>query len=184
MKRIVLLGDSIRMLYEGAVQEKTKDEWEVWGPKENCAFAKWTLYALRFWKDKLSEADVIHWNNGLHDVVVFFKEDGTFVSIEEYKDSVKKIARELIKTGAKVIFATTTPIGPANEYQRSNRDIDAFNQAAIDVLVPMGIEIDDLHAVVSENITGYLTEDDTHLNEKGIKACADSVISSIKRALL
>jgi len=183
MKKIVLLGDSVRQLYEPVVRKKTAGEWEVWGPEQNCAFAKWTLYALRFWREKLDSADVIHWNNGLHDVVVFFKEDGTFVSLEEYKDSLRKVARELKKTGAKVIFATTTPIGPKNEAQRSNADIDAFNRAALEVLPPMGIEIDDLHAAINENPQEYLSEDDIHPGEKGIEKCAQSVIDSIRRVL-
>ncbi len=158
-------------------------ECEVWGPTENCAFAKWTLYALRFWKDKLMKADVIHWNNGLHDVVVFFKEDGAFVSLGEYIDSIQKIARELLKTGAKVIFATTTPIGPKNAYQRSNADIKAYNKAAIDILVPMGIAIDDLYAVIASDIETFLSNDDTHPSEDGARACAESVVCSIRAAV-
>ncbi len=183
MKKVVLLGDSIRSAYEPAVREMLKDEFEVWGPDTNCAFAKWTLYSLRFWKDKLSEADVIHWNNGLHDVVVFFKEDGSFVKVDEYRDSIRKIARELLKTGAKVVFATTTPIGPGNEYQRSNQDIDAFNKAAVETLEPMGVVIDDLHSVIAADKENLLLPDDTHPNEMGVKLCAQSVVDSIYKAL-
>lgn len=183
VKKIVLLGDSIRSAYEPAVRELLKDEFEVWGPDTNCAFAKWTLYSLRFWKDKLNEADVIHWNNGLHDVVVFFQEDGSFVKVDEYRDSIRKIARELLKTGAKVIFATTTPIGPNNEYQRSNQDIDAFNKAAVEILEPMGVVIDDLHSVIAADKENLLLPDDTHPNEKGTELCAKSVVDSIFKAL-
>lgn len=183
MKKVVLLGDSIRSAYEPLVRDLLKDQCEVWGPTENCAFAKWTLYSLRFWKDKLNEADVIHWNNGLHDVVVFFKEDGSFVKVDEYVDSISKIARELKKTGAKVIFATTTPIGPANAYQRSNEDIDLFNDAAVKRLKSMDVMIDDLNAVIGKNTEHLLQEDDTHPSEEGCRLCAQSVAQSILRAL-
>lgn len=183
MKKVVLLGDSIRSAYEGRVREKLSDVCEVWGPTENCAFAKWTLYALRFWKDKLNEADVIHWNNGLHDVVVFFKEDGTFVSLDEYKDSIRKVARELLKTGAKVIFATTTPIGRNNEYQRSNIDIDMFNRAAVEILRPMGVIINDLNAVISEDMDKYLLEDHVHPTQEGVEVCATHIEEQIRSVL-
>lgn len=183
MKQAVLLGDSIRSAYVPLVKELLADECEVWSPTENCAFAKWTLYSLRFWRDKLEQADVIHWNNGLHDVVRMFPEDGPFVSLEEYRDAVRKLGRELKKTGAKVIFATTTPIGPKNEYQRSNQDIENYNRAALEILRPMGIAIDDLHALVAQNPRQMLCDDDTHPSEQGVKLIAQSVADSIRQNL-
>lgn len=176
--KIVLLGDSIRMHYQPFVAEMMPED-EVWGPQENCAFAKWTLYALRFWREKLHEADVIHWNNGLHDVVQFFKEDGCFVSIEEYRDSILKIARELKKTGAAVIFATTTPI-LKDDHERKNADISAYNAAVTEDLRKMGVLIDDLHALVDANREAYISEDGTHMNEVGRRFCAEAVVKSIR----
>ena len=183
MKHAVLLGDSIRSAYAPQVKELLADECEVWWPTENCAFAKWTLYSLRFWRDKLNEADVIHWNNGLHDVVRMFPGDGPFVSLGEYRDAIFKLGRELKKTGARVIFATTTPIGPKNEYQRSNQDIESYNRAALDILVPMGIEIDDLHALVMQNPGEMLSDDDTHPSEEGVRLLAHSVAGCIRKSI-
>ena len=53
------------------------------------------------------------------------------------------------------------------------------------MLVPklqeMGIEINDLHAIVSQDIYKYIREDDKiHLTEEGIAVCAEQVVKVIK----
>lgn len=179
MIRVVLLGDSIRQHYQPLVAQLLEETCTVWGPQENCAFAKWTLYALRFWREQLACADVIHWNNGLHDVVRFFQEDGCFVSLEEYRDSVLKIARELLKTGAKVIFATTTPI-LKDDHERANADIIRYNRAVVPLLEKMGVVIDDLHACISADPQKYISQDGTHMNDLGKTVCAQAVAASIR----
>jgi sulfur transfer complex TusBCD TusB component (DsrH family) len=45
----------------------------------------------------------------------------------------------------------------------------------------MGIEINDLNAVVSKDILSYIREDDKiHLTDKGIAVCAEQVVKVIK----
>ena len=71
MKKVVLLGDSIRLWgYGTPVEEALKNEFEVWQPTENCRFTTYVIRNLHEWKKQTecgSDIDLIHWNVGLWD---------------------------------------------------------------------------------------------------------------------
>lgn len=77
MKNIFLIGDSIRFGatnspgYGIYVKEKLDGIANVYAPNENCRFAQYTLRQLHDWVQKLDgeSIDVVHWNNGLWDVL-------------------------------------------------------------------------------------------------------------------
>ncbi len=47
MKKVVLLGDSIRLWgYGTKVPELLGKDYEVWQPEDNCRFVKYTLRGL------------------------------------------------------------------------------------------------------------------------------------------
>ena len=82
MKKVVLLGDSIREIgYGPVVPALLGDEYQVWQPPENCRFALYTLRMTFDYRPFMEGADVIHWNNGLWDVCQLW-EDGPFTSLE------------------------------------------------------------------------------------------------------
>ena len=63
MKKVVLLGDSIRLIgYGKRVVELLGDQCTVWQPEDNCRFAKYTLRMLFDEQQNIKNADVIHWN--------------------------------------------------------------------------------------------------------------------------
>ncbi len=68
MKNVLLLGDSIRMLYQPKVKELLKGRANVYGPAENGRWSDYTLNSLRFWLPQLPDADIVHWNNGFWDI--------------------------------------------------------------------------------------------------------------------
>ena len=77
--KITLLGDSIRLQYQDRVAELLGGDFEVFGPSENCRFAKYTLRGLFDWEKKMSGSRIVHWNNGLWDICNLFG-DGLFSS--------------------------------------------------------------------------------------------------------
>ena len=180
MKKVVLLGDSIRLIgYGTKVPELLGDDFDVWQPSENCKFAKYTLRCIHDWKNNIRGADIIHWNNGLWDTCRLY--DGEpFTSVTEYCDTVVKIAKVLLSYTKKLVFATTTPVNPKKKDQ-SNDDIRAYNEAVLPALKVMGVIINDLHSLVSENIDGYICEDNIHLSPLGIEVCAKQVANVIKK---
>jgi len=167
MKTVMLLGDSIRMCYQDEVIKNLGEGYQVFKPEENCRFARYTLNSLRYWFNQCPNPNVIHWNNGLWDTAVLYPEDGCFTPVEEYIRDIKRILRELKKTGAKIIFATTTPVNPLKaqnpQSKHYNEDIINYNQYIVEMMRKENIIINDLHHLVYPKINEYICEDYIHL---------------------
>lgn len=182
MKKVVLLGDSIRLIgYGKYVPEMLGEDYTVFQSEDNCRFVKYTLRCLFDWRQDMENADIIHWNNGLWDTSTGLFDDGgkSFTSLEEYEQNMLRVASELLKITPNVIFATTTPVHPDYPYN-SNEVIDRYNEAIVPKLAAMGIRINDLHSIVAADIEGYICQDQIHLTEVGAKACAEQVVRMIK----
>ncbi|MCR5150416.1 MAG: SGNH/GDSL hydrolase family protein [Clostridiales bacterium] len=177
--KVVLLGDSIRLLgYGPLVSEYLGDEYEVWQPEENGKFASNLLRQLFDYNDKIESADIVHFNAGEWDVCDLFG-DGPFTPKELYVRQIKRVAQLLINKEKKVIFATTTPVGKANVYNK-NEVIAEYNDAVIPELMSMGVRINDLYSVVSENLRQNIAQDSLHLSDEGAVQCAQSTARMIK----
>ena len=175
MKKIVLLGDSIRQIgYGTKLPEIIGEQFTVWQPKENCRFSKHTLRGVMCeWSKDIDESDIIHWNNGLWDVLDYG--DGVFTPIDEYISNMVRIAEILKKKSKKVIFATITPV--TENYRYTNVEtIKYYNSVIVPELEKCGVIINDLFSFVYPNIDTYIKKDDNiHLTEEGINACANRV---------
>jgi hypothetical protein len=183
MKRVLLLGDSIRMGYEQLVRDGLNGVAEVVAPEENCRFAKHTLWGVNLWLKELGRPDIVHWNNGLWDLHHEAPMVEALTSQSEYIDTLKRILNELQRTGAIIIFATTTPV-PADAIGRSNAEIDLYNSAADELMKKNDIEINDLNSIVKQDLAGNICEDKLHLSELGNFRCAKQVIEKIKNYLV
>lgn len=181
MKKVVLLGDSIRLIgYGKKVPELLGEDYTVWQPSDNCRFAQYTLRMLFDLRKELEGADIIHWNNGLWDACELF-DDGSFTPLETYADTMLRIAGILKGYAKKVIFATTTPVDPANPHDH-NEIIASYNSFIVPKLREMGIIVNDLYSVVYPHIAEYICEDHLHLSAAGIDACAAAVVKAIHSA--
>lgn len=181
MKKVTLLGDSIRLIgYGTKVPELLGEEYEVFQPADNCRFVKYTLRMLFDLKAQIEGSDVIHWNNGLWDIPTGLFEDGeTFTSEQEYVENMLRVAKILKTLGKRVIFATTTPVREENVYNK-NEVIKRYNALIVPQLEAMGVEINDLHAIVMQDVNKYICEDLLHLSNEGIEICAKQVADKIK----
>ena len=181
MKKLLLLGDSIRLGYEADVKKNLENEFEVWGPPANCCFAKFTLCNLKGWLNSYGETpDVIHWNNGFWDTCVRFEEDGNFTSIDEYVRDMLKILRELKKLTDKVIFATTTPVREGSLNQHIEY-IERLNDIIVPFMKNENIVINDLHSLVRPRKDELICDDKIHLNDEGKKVCAAAVAEMVRK---
>lgn len=179
MKKVLLLGDSIRIGYEKLVRDKLHSKAEVVAPEENGRFAKHTLWGVNLWIKEFGIPDIVHWNNGLWDLHHEAPMVETLTSIEEYMNTIKRIVNELQRTHARIIFATTTPV-PANAIGRSNHEIDLYNSAAVEFMNAQRIEVNDLNSLIKQDLIGNICEDQLHLTEQGNHKCAEQVISKIQ----
>ncbi len=183
MKQVLLLGDSIRMFYQKKVAEKLGEEYNVFGPQENCRFAAYTHNTLRHWLPTFPNPDIIHWNNGLWDTGHFYGEEENGTSLPVYLEYLERTAKILLSTGAKVFFATTTPVHPKRKVpmgEQRNPEIEMYNKAAVELMNRLGIEVNDLYPLIAEDFDGRLCDDLIHPSEKGIDVLSDAVCAKIR----
>lgn len=178
------MGDSIRQIgYGTKVPEMLGEEYEVFQPEDNCRFVKYTLRLIFDFKKNIEGSDVIHWNNGLWDIPTGLYDDGEpFTSEEEYVVNMLRVAKELKKLGKRVIFATTTPVHYEHPYNNNNV-IKRYNDLIVPKLQELGVEINDLNALVSQDIYKYICDDQMHLSKAGIEVCSKQVVKAIKGEL-
>lgn len=127
MGKVVLIGDSIRMGYEPFVREGLAGVAEVLGPAENCAASGDVLARLDEWA-LARGADVVHVNCGLHDIRRERGAHGPATPLGEYRANVEAILRRLAGSGARVVWATTTPVieerhNAVKEFDRLSADV-------------------------------------------------------------
>ena len=183
MKKVSLLGDSIRLFgYGPLVPALLGEDVTVFQPQENCKYAKFTLRGMYDWKADLETSDVIHFNCGIWDAGDVVGDGKLFSSDEEYEENILRIAKRLLAFTPKVIFATTTPVNPAY-VSVDNKDVDRFNALVVPKLRALGVKINDLHALVAEDIEGNICEDKLHLSPLGAKRCAEQVANVIRDSL-
>ncbi|HBQ63541.1 MAG TPA: hypothetical protein DD727_01150 [Clostridiales bacterium] len=180
MKKVLLIGDSIRIGYQPEVQRQLAGIWEVAGPKENCMFSGYTLKMIRRWLEEFGPVDVVHWNNGIWDVGRHT--DGeVFTPLPYYLDNLTRTLRVLKSVGIRVVWASTTPVNDAHPNIR-NADILRYNCASGQLMADNGIPVNDLHAVVSRNIDMYISGTDfVHLSPEGVAVCAEAVGKALCR---
>lgn len=183
MKILLLLGDSIRLSYGAAVQEKLKADLAISGPDDNCRFAAYTLFNLVHWLEDRSY-DIIQWNNGQWDTCHML-EGNTHPPLERYCELEVRIARILKTRTRRLISATTTPVkgdlfAAKNRAPRSNEDIEAYNAAVRQALEPEGVEFIDLYTPVKRRLDECICEDLVHLTPTGVEVCATEVAQALR----
>ena len=180
MKKLVLLGDSIRLIgYGTRLAEIMSDEYEVWQPEDNCRWADYTYRMLSDKEKEIAGADLIHWNNGHWDICDLFG-DGSFTSVENYVKAMTRVAKRLLTISKKVVFSTTAPVRPELTYENNER-IKTYNAAVVPALRELGVVINDLYSFVEPCIDTYIkTEDNIHLTEEGSEACAQQIAAFLR----
>lgn len=178
MKKVLLIGDSIRLSYRDAVSKLLAGRAEVLGPDDNCRFSAYTLFNLSNWVCD-DDYDVIQWNNGQWDTCHML--DGKIhTPLSIYLELQARIASILLKKTKRLIFATTTPVWPehfttVSVRARRNEDIVAYNMAVTEMLSTLGVEINDLHSLIVGDIKQFICDDMVHLTDQGVEICAKAV---------
>lgn len=191
MKKVVLLGDSIRLGYEKYVKDSLEGVAEVYSPEDNCRFTFWLMRYLRslVGPDGIpADADLVVWNAGLWDVARLVGDDQTLTPPDTYALMIKRLNNYLrvIFPKAKMIFCTNTNVQEekymGNLY-RKNSDIKQFNALALEALKDTDTVINDLYSL-TENIPDDCRSDMTHFNtEQGVRMIGGKVLAVICKEL-
>ena len=186
MKKVVLIGDSIRMGYDKYVKEALANTAEVFYPPENCRFAEYVLrYAYDWAKNGEwgSDVDLVHWNAGLWDVLELFG-DEPLTSLAYYGEAVARIDKRLrmLFPNAKIVFATSTNVNEKMgrpEFFRRNATIEKYNAEALRVLKDTDTVINDLYPLTASFPDNYRSDWVHFYTPEGTEVIGGRVLSII-----
>ena len=181
MKKILLLGDSIRLNYAPYVYRKLSEKAQIVWPEDNCRFAKYTLHELPGWLKTLGTPDIVHWNNGLWDLHHYHGTE-PLTPLAEYVRDLEKVAGILKETGAQIIFATCTTASPANS-EWNNDEVAEYNAAAIRLMERLNIPVNHLYPLTKGNEEAFISQDLIHLSPAGIKTVGQKVVETLEKYL-
>ena len=192
MKKVLLLGDSIRMGYDEYVKELLAGEYEVYyDDVDNGRFAAYTLWQANQFFKNYGHFDVVHWNNGYWDMNVEAPMTEAMHPVREYVRFLGRILAEIRRNGAVPIFATTTPIlskTAAAEVVREgiacfdyrNEWVKKYNAAAVRFMRSENVAVNDLYSLCLEDPHYYKCPDLLHLTEAGYRRCAEKIAEVIR----
>ena len=166
LPRVLLIGDSISIGYTAAVRKELAGKANVHRIPENGADTANGLKKIDEWLGN-SRWDVIHFNWGLHDLKVMA--DGSRqVPIEVYEKNLETLVVRLKKTGARLIWAATTPVPEGRQSPiRETADVAKYNTAALRVMAANGIGVDDLYAAALPRVSEIQLPVNVHFNNAG-----------------
>ena len=194
LPRVLLIGDSISMGYTLPVRELLKGKANVHHVGENGGptingfkeMASWL--AMGGSGGQPSKWDVIHFNFGLHDLKQLKQgPNGPVYEVpsDEYAKNLQEIVTQLKATGAKLIWASTTPVpdSPHQSPMRSLADVVKYNEIAAGIMRQNSIPIDDLYAAVQPREAELQKKNNVHFSAEGYRVLAQQVADSIEKAL-
>lgn len=172
LPRVLLIGDSISRGYTVPTRQALAGKVNVHRAPENCGPTTNALRKLDVWLGR-GDWDVIHFNFGIHDR----KADQG-----EYRERLEQIVARLKKTGAKLIWASTTPL-PENSKKWDDAAIVRLNKVAGDVMRENEVAINDLYDFIKPDLDEYQNPDDCHFKREGYQRLGGKVAASILETL-
>lgn len=188
LPKVLIIGDSISIGYTPYVKRQLKDEAIVSRNPGNASHTGTGLAKIDAWLGD-TRWDLIHFNWGLHDLC-YRKEgakdkvNGTLTStLEQYEKNLDQLVIRLAKTGATLIWASTTLV-PGGEAGRIAGDERKYNEVAARVMKNHGIATNDLHALSAGLASDQFAKPgDVHYKPAGYQKLGTQVAESIRTAL-
>jgi len=183
LPRVLLIGDSISIGYTLQVRELLKGKANLHRIPVNGGATEVGLENMSGWLGD-GKWDVIHFNFGLHDAKHMSPTEFR-ATREQYAENLRKLVAQMKGTGAKLIFATTTPVPKDGKLSptRVFDSIPARNEVAVKVMQENGVAIDDLYSAVLPVRDQVGRDNDVHFQPAGYELLAKAVAASIEAQL-
>jgi acyl-CoA thioesterase-1 len=140
---------------------------------ENCGPTANGIKKIDAWLGE-SKWDLIHFNFGIHDRAT---------SLPDYVQRLEQLVERMKRTGAKLVWATTTPIpDDASKNQRAESIVER-NAAALSVMQKHGVAVDDLFEAVTPHLSKLQNPNDVHFNAEGYEFLGKQVASVLQAQL-
>jgi acyl-CoA thioesterase-1 len=153
LPRILVIGDSISMNYHDAAKAALRGIANYYRIEGNGGPSDRGVACAELWLGDYTQPglqwDVIQFNHGLHDLKRVG--DGYQVALPDYQANLEREIQILKKTGAMLVWCTTTPVpndSTGNVIRRKDDDL-IYNRAALEVMRRHPeIHINDLNAFI------------------------------------
>ena len=173
LPRVLLIGDSVSRGYTQPTRAALAGVANVHRAPANCGPTAAGVKNLEVWLGS-GKWDVIHFNFGIHD-------RGTPAA--DYVNRLEAIVGRLEKTGAKLVWASTTPIPDNPAQKQTARSIVEKNALAAEVMRKHGIPTDDLFAALTPRLAELQNPHDVHFTGAGYEFLGARVAAAIRAAL-
>ena len=183
LPRVLLIGDSITAGYFLGVRENLRGTANVHLIPDNGGPTWRGLLMLDDWLCD-SRWNLIHFNFGLHDIKREVA-DQLQTAPEDYRKNLRALVDRLRATGARLVFATSTPV-PASVKSgppRRSADMPAYNAAAREVMAAAKIPVNDLYAFALAQLAEIQLPHNVHFTPEGYRALAAPVAAAIRAQL-
>ncbi|MBZ0258242.1 SGNH/GDSL hydrolase family protein [bacterium] len=179
---VLLIGDSISIGYTYPVREMLRGKANVYRIPENGGPTSRGLEKYDEWL-RCGCFDVIHFNWGLHDLK--YMDDGKHqIPIDQYERNLAVLVHRLSQTGAKLIWASTTPVPEGDlSPKRIPEDVVKYNAVAKEIMDRRGVMIDDLYTFANDQLDQIQRPNNVHFTEDGSYVLGAQVAESILQAL-
>lgn len=171
LPRVLLIGDSISRAYTLDVRKALAGKANVHRAPANCGPTDTGLKCFDVWLGT-GRWDVIHVNFGIHD---------RRKTPEQYAANLEKVVERLKQTGARLVWARTTPFRDKDSTVEDGSV--ALNATADAVMKKHGIPLNDLHAAILPSVATARGEDGTHFNADGVRILAARVVKCLEPML-
>lgn len=191
--KILIIGDSISIGYFPFVKEALKEKADLVHNKGNAQHTGTGLENIDAWLGD-THWDIIQFNWSLWNLAYRNPESKaqgnrdkvngkiTFTP-EQYRKNLETLVARLKKTGAKLIFVTTTCV-PDAEVGRFTGDALKYNAIATEIMKKNGIAINDLYALsVPVHQEFGLGADNVHYSDKGYEALTKQIVKGLEEIL-
>ena len=195
LPRVLLIGDSISIGYTAPAREALQGKVNLHRISGNGGDTQRGLANLSKWLAVENGSwALIHFNWGLWDLCYRNPEaqtqgnrdkvHGTLTSTPAvYAANLETLVRQLQETGAKLLFATTTPV-PEGEIGRIIGDDIIYNRTAREVMQRHNIPVNDLHAIMAGRMAEFArAPGDVHFTSEGSELLGKVVAEAIEDAL-
>jgi len=184
LPRVLIIGDSISIGYTPFVDKQFAGKATVAHSPANAGTSGNGVFMMDGWlNDKQGKWDVIHFNFGLHDLKRM--SDGQHqVAPAQYERYLRLFTERLKATGAKLVYATTTPV-PEGKVSppRVPADVAAYNEIAVRVMKENGIPVNDLYSLALAHLAEWQLPVNVHYKPEGYEGLAKQVTRAISEQL-
>ncbi|TWU57141.1 exo-alpha-sialidase [Rubripirellula reticaptiva] len=169
LPRVLLIGDSVSRAYTQTVRKKLAGIANVHRAPANCGSTSTGLKKIDVWLGD-NKWDVIHFNFGIHDRAT---------PLADYTNRLEQLVERMQQTGAKLVWASTTPIPDVADKYTAESIVER-NAAAAEVMQRHSVIMDDLFTAITPRLAELQNPSDVHFTGPGNEFLGEQVATFFK----